>query len=141
MKLNLSDFFLVNSVALSYIWSHFLTQVCKDLPLCLALIFRSMISFELIFLKYILLIMLLQFSHFFSPLFPSALHHPPTLSSCPWVVHVSSLVSPFPILLLTSPCLFCTYLLCFLFPVPFPHILLPLITLHVISISVNLFLF
>ena len=26
-----------------------------------------------------------------------------------------------PILFLTSPCLFCTYLLCFLFPVPFPH--------------------
>ena len=27
--------------------------------------------------------------------------------------------SPFPILFLTSPCLFCTYHLCFLFPVPF----------------------
>ena len=42
------------------------------------------------------------------------------LSSCPWVVSISSLASPFPILLLTSPCLFCTYHLCFLFPVPFP---------------------
>ena len=42
----------------------------------------------------------------------------PPLSSCPWVVHICSLTSPFPILFLTSPCLFCTYHLCFLFPVP-----------------------
>ena len=59
------------------------------------------------------------------PLFPSTLHFPchphtcPPLSSCPWVIHISSLASPFPILYLTSPCLFCTYQLCFLFPVPF----------------------
>ena len=45
---------------------------------------------------------------------------PPSLSSYPWVIHVSSLASTFPILFLTSPCLFCTYHLCFLFPVPFP---------------------
>ena len=44
----------------------------------------------------------------------------PNLSSCPWVVHISSLASPFPILFLNSPCLFCTYQLCSLFPVPFP---------------------
>ena len=52
---------------------------------------------------------------FFLPLYPP----PPCiphLSSCPWVVHISSLASPFPILFLTSPC---TYQLCFLFPVPF----------------------
>ena len=81
---------------------------------------------------------------FSSPLFPSALHRPPTrippsLSSCPWVIHISSLASPFPILFLTSPCLFCTYHLCFLYPVPFPpfsSLLLPLINLCVISISV-----
>ena len=84
--------------------------------------------------KYIVLIMLLQLSHFFSPLFPSALHptsyqHSPRISSCPWVVHKSSLASPFPILFLTSPCLFCTYHLCFLFPVPFPPFSsLPLLT-------------
>ena len=48
------------------------------------------------------------------------------LSSCPWVMHISYLASPFPILFLTSPCLFCTYQLCFLIPVtlspisPFP---------------------
>ena len=63
----------------------------------------------------------------FTPSSPSTLHPPPfsvpPLSSCPWVVHISSLASPFPILFLTSPCLFCTYHLCFLFPVPFPPIL------------------
>ena len=62
---------------------------------------------------------------FSSPLFPSALHCPPTrippsLSSCPWVIHISSLASPFPILFLTFPCLFSTYHLCFLLPVSFP---------------------
>ena len=62
------------------------------------------------FFKYILLIRLLQLSHFplFIPLHPS---HPllptfPPFSSCLWVVHISSLASPFPILFLTSPCLF-----------------------------------
>ena len=67
----------------------------------------------------------------------------PTFRSCPWVIHRSFLASTFPILFLTSPCLFCTYHLCYLFSVPFPpspsHSLL--ITLHVISISVILFLF
>ena len=64
-------------------------------------------------------------SHFFSPLYLS----PPCaplplefsfLSSCPGVIRINFLASPFPILLLTSPCLFFTYQLCFLFPVPFP---------------------
>ena len=65
---------------------------------------------------------------FFSP-FPSSLHSPLPcstslpLSSSPWVIHRSSLASPFPTLFLTSPCLFCAYLLCFLFPVSFPPIL------------------
>ena len=47
----------------------------------------------------------------------------PTLSpfsSCPWVVHISSLALTFPILFLPSPCLFSTYHLCYLFYVPFP---------------------
>ena len=83
------------------------------------------------FFKYILLIMLLQLSHFFSPLLPSVLHPPLPpeffhLSSHPWIVHVSSLTSPFPILFLTSPCLFSTYHLCYLFSVPFPPLPLPL---------------
>ena len=70
--------------------------------------------------------MLLQLSHFFSTLFPSTLYlpneHPPkpTHSSCPWIVHTSSLASPFPILFLTSPRLFSIYHLCYLFSVPFP---------------------
>ena len=34
--------------------------------------------------------------------------------------YISSLVSPFPILFLTSPCLFSTYHLCYIFSVPFP---------------------
>ena len=38
--------------------------------------------------------------------FPPAI---PSLSSYPWVMHLSSLASPFPILFLTSLCLFCTY--------------------------------
>ena len=71
--------------------------------------------------------MLLQLSHLFSPLYPlpPCMPHPssiPPLSSCLWVVHISSLVSPFPILFLTSPCLFCTYYLCFLFLVHFPPV-------------------
>ena len=76
--------------------------------------------------KFILLSMTLQLSHFFSLLYsPLPCTAPPTsilphLSSCPWVVYISSLAPPFPILFLTSPCLFCTYHLCFLFPVPFP---------------------
>ena len=76
------------------------------------------------FFKYILLIMILQLSHFillFIPLcpIPPFLSSFPHLSSCPWVIHISSLASPFLILFLTSPCLFCTYHLCYLFPVPF----------------------
>ena len=68
----------------------------------------------------------------------------PPYSSCPWVIVISSLASPFPILFLPSPCLFSIYHLCYLFPVPFPpspHPTPPSITLHVISISVVLFLF
>ena len=104
------------------------------------------------FFKYVLWIMLLQlFLFFFSsliPLCPATPSHQhsiqQSLSSCPWVIHISSLASRIPILFSTSPHLFCTYHLCFLFPVPFPPfspISSPLITLHMISISVILFLF
>ena len=85
------------------------------------------------------------FSPFYSPL--CCTHLPPSLphlSSSPWVIHISSLASPFPILFLTSPCQFCTYYLCFLFPVLFPTfspLPLPSDTFHVISITVILFLF
>ena len=101
-----------------------------------------MAFFIFLFLIY-LLIMLLQLSHFrpFTQLHP-AHHLPPTFppySSCPWIILISSLASTFPILFLTSSCLFSTYHLCYLFPVPFFPPLL--ITLHVISISVILYLF
>ena len=60
----------------------------------------------------------------FPPLLPST-QYPHTLqqsplSSCPWVVYVSSLATPFPILFLTSPSLFCTYQLVLLNPCNFP---------------------
>ena len=61
------------------------------------------------------------------PISPPSLHPahplPPTFhpySSCPWVIHITSLSSTFPILFLPSPCLFSTYHLCCLFSVHFP---------------------
>ena len=73
------------------------------------------------FKKDILLIMLLHFPPFIPlcPAHPFPPAFPAPFSSCPWVVHISSLASPFPILFFTSPCLFSTYRLCHLFPVPF----------------------
>ena len=62
------------------------------------------------------------------PIFPPSLHsilhtpslpHSPKYSSCPWVIHISSLASTFPTLFLPSPCLFSTNHLCYLFSVPF----------------------
>ena len=112
-----------------------LHQLLSDKPLVFA------------FLKYILLIMLLQLSHS-PPLTPLHPAHPlpptfPPYSSRPWVILISSLASTFPTLFLPSPCLFSTYHLCYLFSVPSPLSPPPtplLITLHVISISVVLFL-
>ena len=46
----------------------------------------------------------------------------PTYSSCPWIIHISSLACTFPTLFLPSPCLFSTYYLCYLFSVPFPSL-------------------
>ena len=40
-----------------------------------------------------------------SPFSPAILY----LSSCLWVMHISSLATPFPILYFTSPSIFCTY--------------------------------
>ena len=74
-----------------------------------------------------------------TPLPPS---FPPALSSCPWIIYISSLASPFPILSLTSHCLFCTYHLCCLFfsPILLPHPPYWYSSMS-FSISVNLFLF
>ena len=103
--------------------------------------------FFFIFLIY-LLIMLLHLSHFrpFTQLHPAHSLPPtfPPYSSCSWVILISSLASTFPTLFLPSPCLFSTYHLCYLFSVLFPPSPPPtplLTTLHVISISMVLFLF
>ena len=83
---------------------------------------RQEMLFFWFFKKCILLIMLLHLPRFFPLLDSSPTSIPPTpaFSSCPWVIHISSLASPFPKLFLTSPCLLCTYHLCFLFPALFP---------------------
>ena len=79
-----------------------------------------------------------------SPLYSHPLPHTfPPYSTGPWVIHIISLVSTFPILFLNSPyflpTIYATYSLYLspLSPLPTPL----LITLHVISISVILFLF
>ena len=77
------------------------------------------------YIKTILLIMLLKLSHFFLPFIPFHPHTPPSsillLSSCSWVVHITSVASAFPIIFLASPCLFCTYIYAsyslYLFPI------------------------
>ena len=71
--------------------------------------------------------MLLELSQFF----PHCLPPPQTLipssypppSSCPWVMHISSLASPFHIPFLTSPCILCTYQFMLLNPCTFSPIL------------------
>ena len=70
--------------------------------------------YQKLFYKYLLLMMLLQLSQIFSlcsppPSTPHSLWQFPPLSSCQWVMYVSSLASPFPILFLRSHCLFQLY--------------------------------
>ena len=96
--------------------------------------------------KYILLIMLLQLSQFFllcpalpSTLIPSIYLH---LSSCPWVMHISSFASPFPILYFASPVYLVPTNLYVLIPACFPPFSSSrLITLQMISTSTILFLY
>ena len=91
--------------------------------------------------------MLLQLSHPPPHSTPSCTPFPshiPPYSSCPWVILISSLASTFPILsypppVYFTPIIYAIYSL-YLFPLS-PHLLPLLITLHVISISVILFLF
>ena len=95
--------------------------------------------------------MLLQLSHFtpFFPLYPahpllSAFPPSPQLMSMGRTYKFFGFYTSYTIvnLPLKQIGLFYTYHLCFLFPVPFPSFpSSPLITLHVISISVILFLF
>ena len=85
------------------------------------------------FFNYILLIMLLQWSQFFSfcpppPRTPYSLRQSPHHCSCPWVMHISSLASPFPVLYFTYLWLFYNYLFVLLNPLtssPIPLTTLP----------------
>ena len=79
-----------------------------------------LVSFLIYFIDYAITVA--PFSHLYSlmPCTPPPTRIPPSLSSCPWVVHINSLASTFPILYLTYPCLFSICNLCYLFPVPFP---------------------
>ena len=69
------------------------------------LIFIPVVFLKVYFIDYAITVV-----PFFSPLSPSTLHPALTsilpLSSCPWVVHISSLASPFSILFLTPPAYF-----------------------------------
>ena len=73
---------------------------------------------------------------------PHSLRQSIHLCSCPWVMHVSSLATPFPILYFTSPWLFCNYI--FVLLNPFTSSPIPpqppshLATLQMLSISVIL---
>ena len=98
--------------------------------------------------NYILLIIRLQLSQFFPLCSPAhsiphsrrqSSHH----CSCPWVMHISSLITPFPKLYFTSPWLFVTTYLYFLIPSPlhsFPDTLSHLATFKTPSVSMVLFL-
>ena len=105
--------------------SRYLTCTSKVLGVVLEFCINSFTFFKdfiYFYFKIYLLIMLLQLSHFTpTPLHPAPPLPPtfPPYSSCPWVIHISSLTSTFPILFLPSPCLFSTYHLCYLFSVPF----------------------
>ena len=122
---------LTEPIIVAYVWGRRVGSKLSSI---------SSFYFLIYFIDYAITV--LPFSPLYSPL-PCNPSHPPSppLSSCPWVLHISSLASTIPILFLTSPCLFCTYCLCFLFRVPFRPSPSLLITLQVISISVVLFLF
>ena len=91
--------------------------------LVLFFLFWFNLTFTFYFLKYILLVMLLQLSHFFLPFIP--LHPaPPIPPAFLNLVHAMGHTYKFfgfyiSYIILNLP-LFCTYNLCFLFPVPFP---------------------
>ena len=53
---------------------------------------------------------------------PTHIPLPPAFSSCPGVIHISSLAAPFPIPYFTSPWLFCKYLFLLLNPFTSPPI-------------------
>ena len=112
------------------------------------IVFYFHFYYYLLFFKIYFIDMLLLLSHFppfhSTPSCTPAPSHIPPYSSCPWVIHISSLASTFlyysyppPVYFL--PTIYATYSP-YLSPLPPPPTPL-LITLHVISISVVLFLF
>ena len=113
------------SLLMSLLPSGYSHSLCSLFPcLCfyfahLFVLFIRFLFFKVYFIDYTITVV----SFLFSPFSPSVLHHtrnriPCSLSSCPWVIYISSLAPPFPMLFLTSPYLFCTYHLCFVFPFP-----------------------
>ena len=90
------------------------------LPICIILEIKTeKCIFKVYFIDYAITVVPFSSPFYFpQPCTPSPTSIPP-FSSCSWVIHVSCSASPFPILFLTYSCLFCTYHLCFLFPVSF----------------------
>ena len=79
------------------------------------------LTFFTIFKNYTLLIMLIQLSWFFPlwlppPKTPHSLRQSPYHCSCPWVMHISALATPFPKPYFTSPWLFYNYIFVLLNP-------------------------
>ena len=112
------------TLALTTTWTEVSNYDIKSINLgILKMMFKHKINISFICF-YILLIILLQFSQF-SPYIPpvpctSQPSTIPPLSSCPWVVHISSLTSLFLIPFLISPHLFYAYQFCSWFPLPSP---------------------
>ena len=90
-------------------WNSFFNEILIKIPK------PSWIYFIFLFFK-------LYFTHYtitVAPILPTfplphntlyVLRQPPHHCSCPWVMRISSLVTPFPILYFTSPWLFCNYI-------------------------------
>ena len=71
--------------------------------------------FKIYFIDYAITVVPFPLHYSPPPCTPPPTHPPPPFSSCPRVIHTSSLASIFPILFLTSPRLFCACHLCFFF--------------------------
>ena len=88
---------------------------CKSVESVLATLLNNI----LFFLKWLILFLIIFYYCYYScPNFPPSppppstsysLRQSPHHCSCPWVMSISSLATPFPILYFTSPWLFCNY--------------------------------
>ena len=102
--------------ATPHLWCMSLRSAFLGIPERAPLSF-SVFCFKLYFIDYAITVVLI------SPLRPSSTQYPslpqaiyPHHCSRSWVMHVSSLATPFPILCFTSPWLFCNYLFVLLNP-------------------------